>query len=449
MGPTTGGTLLTLDGSMFRAGSDLQVSVGGTPATDVTWVSDKKITARVAAKLGGHGLADVVVRNPGGRTASLPKAFRFYLGSLAFAAPRIVAFDATHSLFARDFDGDGKVDLLVSGGDNGQRTLRFRKGQGDGSFAPAAVLGPAYRDYGSLSAADINGDGRLDILSAGLETSVYNNGWTYTFATVVMLGLGNGTFATPVKISAAPVRAGALADVDGDGKLDIVTLEGPTVSVLSGNGDGTFAAPKSAATGIDAYQIRVADLNGDGKADVVLFGYGANVRSFLGSTAGLTFAAEFSVPHRTDDVALGALSGDAKQVDVLALSPIRYLAYPNFIPASLNVRPGIGGGAFGVPGPDLLGGRWVQALRLVDMNLDGQLDVLASIASANFEEQPPQFTVRTRSGTGFEPHSTFPLGVALGTVLADVDGDGKPDVLGFGSGAFPNGGISVVRNVSQ
>jgi len=110
--------------------------------------------------------------------------------------------------------------------------------------------------------ADVNGDLKLDII-------VVN---TFSDDVSVLLGNGDGTFQPQQRIALGDVnpRAVKVIDVDGDGKLDILTANDMgSVSLLLGNGDGTFLAPQAFVTGGLTRSLAVADLNGDGKPDVV------------------------------------------------------------------------------------------------------------------------------------------------------------------------------------
>jgi hypothetical protein len=155
-----------------------------------------------------------------------------------------------------DFDGDGNLDVVVSYVDTKGNTsgLVLARGNGDGTFIKPAgpIVTNAVAVSGRLLAADLNGDGRLDLV------------WGDT----AYLNQAGGTW----KPVALPVHGTAMAvgDLDGDGIADVVIDN----AIYSGNGDGTFKATALYTIGTPAGATNVSaaigDLNGDGHADVLL-----------------------------------------------------------------------------------------------------------------------------------------------------------------------------------
>jgi hypothetical protein len=153
-----------------------------------------------------------------------------------------------------DFNGDGKLDLIVSAAANGSnvRTDAYL-GNGDGTFTLSQTLvgGDNYSVVGFVAIGDFNGDGKLDIAFPGR----------------VCLGNGDGTFQ-PAIFTNMTGRAIATADVNGDGKLDLIT---DNVSISLGNGDGTFTSAAGVnLNGHFSYYIGLGDFNGDGILDIAL-----------------------------------------------------------------------------------------------------------------------------------------------------------------------------------
>ena len=128
------------------------------------------------------------------------------------------------------------------------------------SFTPA-VSYPAGTNPQEIVTADFNNDGRLDLATCNTGSSSVS----------VLLGNGNGTFQAPQTSTAGdnPVSI-AVGDFNGDGKLDLTAANGGTgaVSVMRGNGDGTFQAPTSVSIDADPTSVAVGDFNGDGKLDL-------------------------------------------------------------------------------------------------------------------------------------------------------------------------------------
>lgn len=307
---------------------------------------------------------------------------------------------------AADFNGDGKVDLAVSNAEGASVSLLL--GQGDGHFLAETRLpvGSAPRD---VSAADFNGDGKLDLAVLNTQDSTVG----------VLLGKGDGTFdAQRTFTTGTAPQAMTAQDFDGDGKLDLFTadssipLRSYTATWLRGNGDGTFTA-KSYNTGFVAYGVTGMDANGDGKLDLVLPDfYDSVINVYLGAGDG-TFSSRTSISTGTNPEALQAADLDLDGKPELVATWT----------GTLTTYQSQGDGTFVWGDYQDLGGR-PKALALADLDGDGRLDAVTSFADtltvsvlqgrdAGTFSTPRDFTVGDPSG---------------GLALADFNGDGHPDV---------------------
>jgi hypothetical protein len=236
-----------------------------------------------------------------------------------------------------DFNGDGKLDLVTSNGNN--NSISILLGNGDGSFQPEIdIIGIPAPFF--LAVGDFNRDGKLDI-------GVVEGGSGFT----IFLGNGDGTFTRGNTYASPSAQSIAAADLNGDGNLDLVVVNGADGQqgdweVFLGNGDGTFRGGVDYSPGGGFDSATVADINGDGKQDVIAsgaFGTYANMLAvFLGNGDGtfqspLTYATG-KIPGFS---ATGDLNGDGR-LDLIfeSITPAAYMALIQvpaaFAPTSLS-----------------------------------------------------------------------------------------------------------------
>ena len=286
----------------------------------------------------------------------------------------------------------------------------------------------------SVAMGDLNGDGKPDLV-----TTSENAG-----GVSVLLGNGDGTFRSRVDYATGPdAIAVAIGDLNGDGKPDLVVADqlGPYVSVLLGNGDGTFQTPLDYTTGNLPFSVAIGDFNGDGKPDVAVANRGSNNVSVLLGNGDGTFQSHVDYPVNSGargpfSVAIGDLNGDG----------IADLATANISTSTVSVLLGNGDGTFRTHVDYATDNNpfWVA---IGDLNGDGKPDLVSSNADGSN-------TVSVLLGNGdgtLQPHVDYatgdnPLSVAIG----DFNGDGKPDLVtgdqvgtkvsvlpGTGDGTFP------------
>jgi hypothetical protein len=312
----------------------------------------------------GDGKLDLVTANYEGASVSvlLGKGDGTFQAAQNFATGLYPS-----SVAVGDFNGDGKLDIVTANGRS--NTVSVLLGNGDGTFkAPIDTTLPSQWPT-AVAVGDMNHDGKLDLVVTGTNTTT-NNGFVD-----VLLGNGDGTFAlassTPLSRNGGPPGSVALADLNGDGKLDIALLPGTQattagiVTVLLGKGDGTVGAPANFATDREPVSLAVGDVNRDGKLDLVTANYeGASVSVLLGNGDG-TFQAPVNTPlpsasqpgypgqllgQKARAVVLGDLNRDGK-LDLAVTANSYYWAGGGYYPSAVyfsnvNVLLGHGDGTF-------------------------------------------------------------------------------------------------------
>jgi hypothetical protein len=309
-------------------------------------------------------------------------------------------------------------------------------------FAPPTTYNSGGTSSVSLAAADLNRDGKTDL-------AVLNNcGSTPTCSMSILLGNGDGTFQSPVSYS-APGTSVAIADVNGDGNLDLVVASGSSVSILLGNGDGTFQPASSLASIGSGYaSVAVGDFNGDGAVDLAVSTDCVTAQSctqngvtiFLGNGNG-TFQAPVSYPlgaFGPNSVAVGDFNGDGVP-DLVVTSQFASDAFPNQTGA-VTVLLGNGDGTFHSPVSYTPGGYSNSAVAIGDFNGDGRLD-LAVVEACTGSCSYGAVSVFLGNGDGtFQPAQVLALKAHAPSsiVVGDFNGDGKLDILAPSECANPN-----------
>ena len=289
-----------------------------------------------------------------------------------------------------------------------------------------AIVG---NNLGFIDIGDFNGDGKDDLV----VTDYISN------KVKVLLGNGDGTFASPVNSS---VGSGAffvkVGDFNGDGKADLVTSNGVSkdVSILLGNGDGTFTTAVNYPTGTGSWFASIGDFNKDGKADLVVANETlANVSVLLGIGDG-TFATAvnyYSLGSYPKSVIVGDFNGDRKAD----------LATANYGNSKVGVLLGKGDGTFETA-VNYSVGTTPYSITIGDFNKDGKTD----LATANYNSNNVSVLLGIGDGT-FAASVNYSVGTnPYSVTVGDFNGDGKTDLatassygnvsvfLGIGDGTF-------------
>jgi hypothetical protein len=412
---------LAVSGAGFVPGA--AVNWNGTPLPTTFVDSGHLGTLVPAANVAMAGTAALTVVNPtpgGGRSnvVYFPVGNAETTVSFVAAPGSPIAIPEPFGVAVADFNEDGKPDLAIAGAVRVYVLL----GNGDGTFAaapgsPLPVPSPPYDDFGSpyagpgiavgdfnhsghqglavgmfqseaaailfgkgdgtftysdtpantsgmemmsLTAADFDGDGNLDLLAVNSLTGA---------SPVALLGYGHGAFTAAEQNAQVSGVSSAAGDFNDDGKLDLV-IDG--ASILLGNGDGTFS--QGASLGASGAFVAVGDFNGDGRLDLAVCENAKNtVTVFIGDGKGnFTPGPPIPVGNQPDAMIAGDFNNDGK-VD---------LAIANYGDGTVTLLLGNGDGTFtpsqGSPfavenGPD--------AIATADFNGDGKLDLVVANAT--------------------------------------------------------------------
>jgi len=347
------------------------------------------------------------------------------LPAVNFASAVFVPAAGATAVAVGDFNGDRIPDLATAslwGTD-----LSVRLGRGGGSFGPLTSFALPSRFAHSVVAGDFNNDGKLDVAvsSDGMNILRPNYGFVS-----VLLGNGDGTFQPARNLSAGEDPRGlALGDFNRDGKLDILVANSTAgdVGLFLGNGDGTFRNLGGHDTGSDPWAVVAADFDRDGKLDFAVANAGSNnVGVFLGNGDG-TFRnlGGFATGSRPRALTVGDFNGDR----------IPDLATADQNSNTASVLLGRGDGTFRPALALATGGKGPRAVAAGDFDGDGTPDLLAGAgpgASPHVRVFSGRDLSELASLFAFDP--AFSGGVRLAS--ADCNGDGRDDVVassGWGS----------------
>ena len=448
--PSSGavGTSVTITGTNFSSIASSNIVYFGAVKANITSASSNSLLVTTPP---GVTFAPVTV-TVGGLTAFSGKLFlpTFPGGSpinSSSLAPRVNLSggnDPGRVAFG-DLDGDGKPDVVVANVYDGSiwvyRNISTNGTLATASFAPPATFfigGGVDSQYG-LALADLDGDGRLDIVTANRQLNTLS-----IFQNLSSSGsLTTNSFGTRVDISIPGGPNGvAVSDLDGDGKPEIVTanIYNSTVSILRNIGTGgtitpaSFASPVNIAVGSGPSVVVISDLDGDGKADIATANASLSRKvsvlrniSTVGSISAGSFASVVDLPGSDtgETMAIGDLDGDGKP-DVVVGS---YTGQTICVYRNISTSGTITTNSFATNVVFAAGAR-VHTVAIGDVDGDGKPDLAIVTQGPDmlslFRNQSAagSFTVGSLGSRVDFGSGNNPVGIAIG----DLDADGRPDV---------------------
>lgn len=326
------------------------------------------------------------------------------------------------SVALADFNNDGGLDIATVSGGFGH--LNVNLNTGGGTFGPTTNFPTGFVANG-VTTGDFNHDGKADVAVA----HVFPSGDGVS----VLIGNGNGTFQTFVEYNAGNQTPGYITtgDFNGDGNLDLVTANfsgtgqfaNNSITLLPGNANGTFGQARVYYGGPAPLSVTVGDFNGDGTADVVSADSGGAVGTvsvLLGRGDGTLLAAEGLPVPGAEAITAGDYTGDGKNDLAVVMGEGLY--------QGLTVFPNLGNGFFG-PGVRTPAVSGASSVATADFNEDGKLD----LAVTGWDGV--SILLGTGSGTFTGPTANAAGAINNWVSVGDFNMDGNVDLaVGYSSG---------------
>lgn len=341
------------------------------------------------------------------------------------------------SVAAADVNGDGRLDLISASFNNSTFTILTNNGHwGFGSNAVYLLDPNEYSGLQFVTVADVNGDGHPDLIAARYDSSV---------SVEVLTNNGTGVFGFNAAYGGDQgVDCAIAADVNGDGKPDLIYVDAwnNSVNVWTNSGAGVFVLSGTNTVGASPISVAAVDVNGDGALDLVTADYGNNIYNGNALTV-LTnnghgtfgYSATLPVGQRPYWVAAADINGDGWP-DLISA---------NYGDGTLTVWTNNGSGGFG-SNATLTADSGPLYVAPVDLNGDGKVSLVAAV-DLGFNH-PGELEIFTNDGSGnFTVAGRLPTGFTPGSIVAaDLNQDGRPDLVSANYNDFPST-LSVYFNI--
>lgn len=447
---TPGATTLTLTGANFNQNAIVALSGPGVGSTQSTSTTVNSSGTQIVASFSSspvtstEGTLRVTVTNPSGEISNA-----LYLPVTAPTATVNVLSNSSFSfggiptaVVAGDFNGDGILDLAIANQSTGSVSILL--GNTNGTLYTGNTY-PVGRGPAGIASGDFNGDGKVDLVVANAQDETLT----------ILLGNGDGTFTVNPSTPATGAYPASIvaADFNGDGKLDLAVVnmcgsnpvlcypgaapQGPfSLTILLGNGDGTFTpSPTPPTVGNQPSYMTSGDFNGDGLIDLAVSDMGANTVTVLMGNGDGTFTPTTNPPSTGNEpqgIVAADFNGDGaldlavvNQIDgtvsILINQNCASVSALNCTFATSKAPTRVGNGPIALATADMNGD---SILDLVVANsADNTISVLLGNGSGGFTAVTPQNP---------QNFATPPRPDSL--ALADVNGDGRVDVVAFGGG---------------
>lgn len=407
----------------------------GTFQPNIDYSTGSSPVGMAVGDVNGDGTPDLVAVGSGPGTVSVLLGFKdgTFVGKKAYTAS-----NGPSAVVSADFNHDGKLDLAIPSISPLSSSVSLLLGNGDGTFQQALSSATGPLPY-AAAVGDFNGDGNMDLTTANQTCASLPCG---SGSVSILLGKGDGTFQPHVEYgTGVGPQSMTAGDFNGDGKLDLATANtgfnsGNTVSILLGNGDGTFQSHIDTITGNVPLSVASSDFNRDGKLDLAVANQGGTVSIFLGKgdgtfqprldyqTASNSFsilAADFNGDGESD-LAAGGLIGNTEGV--------------------VSIFLGHGDGTLQPRVDYPAGGPSIVSLQVGDFNADGIPDLAVGLPDL----KRVSILLGKGDGSFTGPVSYQIVDLYLSSLaVADFNADTVPDLAGTDADA---GTVSIILSTA-